>query len=203
MCYNNRTNVRIKTRGGRQDALQFIMGGSGAGKTRFLYERLIEESEKRPGQQFVLIVPEQFTMQTQKEIVSLHPRRGTMNIDIVSFERLAYRVFEELAVVNPAVLDDMGKSMILRKVAAIRGRDLGIFRGHLGKAGFIGQLKSMVSELYQYGISLEQLREMETCASSQLLKAKLRDLGVLYEGFQEYIREKFITAEELLGEHAI
>ena len=123
-----------------------------------------------------------------------------MNIDIVSFERLAYRVFEELAVVNPAVLDDMGKSMILRKVAAIRGRDLGIFRGHLGKAGFIGQLKSMVSELYQYGISLEQLREMETCASSQLLKAKLRDLGVLYEGFQEYIREKFITAEELLGE---
>ena len=181
-------------------ALQFIMGGSGAGKTRFLYERLIEESERRPGQQFVLIVPEQFTMQTQKEIVSLHPRRGTMNIDIVSFERLAYRVFEELAVVNPAVLDDMGKSMILRKVAAIRGRDLGIFRGHLGKAGFIGQLKSMVSELYQYGISLEQLREMEICASSQLLKAKLRDLGVLYEGFQEYIREKFITAEELLGE---
>ena len=137
-------------------ALQFIMGGSGAGKTRFLYERLIEESERRPGQQFVLIVPEQFTMQTQKEIVSLHPRRGTMNIDIVSFERLAYRVFEELAVVNPAVLDDMGKSMILRKVAAIRGRDLGIFRGHLGKAGFIGQLKSMVSALEDITYSLEE-----------------------------------------------
>ena len=99
-------------------ALQFIMGGSGAGKTRFLYESLIREAQKRPDRQFVVIVPEQFTMQTQKEIVSLHPRRGTMNIDIVSFERLAYRVFEELAVVNPAVLDDMGKSMVLRKVAA-------------------------------------------------------------------------------------
>ena len=130
-------------------ALQFIMGGSGAGKTRFLYENLIREAEARPDQQFLVIVPEQFTMQAQKEIVTLHPRRGTMNIDVVSFERLAYRVFEELAVVNPAVLDDMGKSMILRKVTALKGREMGVFRGHLGQTGFIGQLKSMLSELYQ------------------------------------------------------
>ena len=181
-------------------ALQFIMGGSGAGKTRFLYESLIREAQKRPDRQFVVIVPEQFTMQTQKEIVSLHPRRGTMNIDIVSFERLAYRVFEELAVVNPAVLDDMGKSMVLRKVAAEKGKQMGIFRGHLGQAGFIGQLKSMVSELYQYGVSPEQLDEMQAQAPSPLLKAKLKDLAAVYRGFQEYIDQKFITAEEILGE---
>lgn len=181
-------------------ALQFIMGGSGAGKTRLLYERLIEESLKRPKQQFVVIVPEQFSMQAQKEVVSLHPRRGTMNIDIMSFERLAYRVFEELGVVNPAVLDDMGKSMVLRKVAALKGRQLGIFRGHLGQAGFIGQLKSMVSELYQYGVTPERLEEMESQAQSPLLKAKLADLAVVCRGFREYIEERFITAEEILGE---
>ncbi len=181
-------------------ALQFIMGGSGAGKTRLLYERLIRESLERPERQFVVIVPEQFTMQTQKEIVLLHPRRGTMNIDIVSFERLAYRVFEELAVVNPAVLDDMGKSMVLRKVAAIKGKELGIFRGHLNQAGFIGQLKSMLSELYQYGVTPEQLDEMERQAASPLLRAKLRDLAAVCRGFQDYIRERFITSEEILGE---
>ncbi len=181
-------------------ALQFIMGGSGSGKTRFLYERLIRESLEKPDRQFVVIVPEQFTMQTQKEIVLLHPRRGTMNIDIVSFERLAYRVFEELAVVNPAVLDDMGKSMVLRKVAAEKGRELSVFRGHLGQAGFIGQLKSMLSELYQYGITPERLEEMEKQASSPLLRAKLGDLAVVCRGFQEYIQERFITSEEILGE---
>ena len=34
-------------------------------------------------------------MQTQKELVSLHPDGGILNIDVLSFQRLAYRVFEE------------------------------------------------------------------------------------------------------------
>lgn len=68
-------------------------------------------------------------MQTQKEIVMLHPNHGVMNIDIVSFERLAYRVFEELAIENLAVLDDMGKSMVLRRVSSgVRG-NLHLFEG--------------------------------------------------------------------------
>ena len=99
-------------------SLQFIFGGSGAGKTYFLYSNLIQESMENPGKQYILLVPEQFTMQTQREIVNLHPCHGTMNIDIVSFERLAYRVFEELAIESPVILDDMGKSMVIRKIAA-------------------------------------------------------------------------------------
>ena len=89
--------------------LQFILGNSGAGKSHYLYEKIIQESMKHPEINYLVIVPEQFTMQTQKEIVMLHPNHGVMNIDIVSFERLAYRVFEELAIENLAVLDDMGK----------------------------------------------------------------------------------------------
>lgn len=99
-------------------SLQFIIGGSGSGKTRTLYENLIRQSMEEPDGRFFALVPEQFTMQTQKEIVMLHPNHGVMNIDIVSFERLAYRVFEELAIENLAVLDDMGKSMVLRRVSS-------------------------------------------------------------------------------------
>lgn len=88
-------------------SLQFIIGSSGAGKTRLLYESLIRQSIEDPESSLIAIVPEQFTMQTQKEVVCLHPNHGTMNIDIVSFQRLAYRVFEELGVEHLAVLDDM------------------------------------------------------------------------------------------------
>lgn len=179
-------------------SLQIILGGSGSGKTRLLYERLIQASMAHPEKTYLLLVPEQFTMQTQKEIVSLHPMHGTMNIDILSFQRLAYRVFEELAIVNPEVLDDMGKAMVLRKVTAAHKKKLGIFQGHLSQNGFISQLKSMLSELYQYGISPDQLEQMIGETDRPLLKQKLEDFLVVYRAFRDYISEKYITSEEIL-----
>ena len=74
-------------------SLQLILGNSGSGKSRYLYEKIIEESLAHPEKNFLVVVPEQFTMQTQKEIVGLHPKHGIMNIDVLSFKRLAYRVF--------------------------------------------------------------------------------------------------------------
>ena len=179
-------------------ALQLILGGSGSGKTTYLYDEVIRLSMEHPQEQYFLIVPEQFTMQTQKDIVTRHPNHGTMNIDIVSFARLAYRIFEELAVEQLSVLDDMGKSMVLRKVAAAQKRQLVLFGGQLSKPGFVGQLKSMLSEFYQYGITPEALREMAPSARSPLLRQKLEDLALVEQSFQKYIEGHYITTEQVL-----
>ena len=179
-------------------SLQFIFGNSGAGKSYTLFRSVIEDSIRHPEQSYLVIVPEQFTMQTQKDIVTRHPNHGTMNIDIVSFARLAYRIFEELAVEQLSVLDDMGKSMVLRKVAAAQKRQLVLFGGQLSKPGFVGQLKSMLSEFYQYGITPEALREMAPSARSPLLRQKLEDLALVEQSFQEYIEGHYITTEQVL-----
>jgi len=179
-------------------SLQLILGGSGSGKTSLMYENIIKQSLKHPNQKYFIIVPEQFTMQTQKDIVTMHPQHGTMNIDIVSFQRLAYRVFEELAVEHLEVLDDMGKSMVLRKVAAGLKKQLGLFSGHLNQNGFISQLKSTLSEFYQYGITPEQLQAIAPLAQTPFLTQKLNDFSVIFKGFQEYIEGRHITTEEVL-----
>lgn len=172
-------------------SLQFIIGGSGSGKTRTLYENLIRQSMEEPDGRFFALVPEQFTMQTQKEIVMLHPNHGVMNIDIVSFERLAYRVFEELAIENLAVLDDMGKSMVLRRVSSgVRG-NLHLFGGHLDKAGFIsGDQIDAVLSFSSDGITEEKLETLIGETKSPLLRQKLLDMQVLYRAFQAYTRKK-------------
>lgn len=179
-------------------ALQMILGGSGSGKTHWMYDTVIHGSMENPGQQYFVIVPEQFTMQAQKDIVALHPCHGTMNIDIVSFARLAYRIFEELAVENPQVLDDMGKTMVLRKVAAAKKKELTVFGGQLNKAGFIGQMKSMISEFYQYGVTPDKLLEMAPQAGSLLFRRKLEELALIFQAFQDYISGHYIAAEEVL-----
>lgn len=179
-------------------ALQFILGGAGSGKTRYLYEQVIRESMAHPELSWLVVVPEQFTMQTQKEIIRLHPRHGVMNIDILSFKRLAYRVFEDLGVRLPVVLDDMGKSMVLRKVVGMKKAKLGLYRRHLEQAGFINQLKSQISELYQYGITPDMLEDVMRENQEPLLGQKLEDLQLIYRSFGEYIEDHYVTAEEIL-----
>ncbi|MCI9594686.1 MAG: ATP-dependent helicase [Lachnospiraceae bacterium] len=179
-------------------ALQFILGPSGAGKSRYIFDEIIGESLKHPDRQYLLLVPEQYTMETQRELILLHPRHGLTNIDVLSFNRLAYRVFEDLAVEILTVLDDMGKSMILRKVAGEKKRELHYYQRHLGQVGFVNQLKSLISEMYQYGVTPEMLKELMGIARQPILKEKLSDFGLLYESFQEYIQDRFTTAEEVL-----
>ena len=76
-------------------SLQFIFGPSGAGKSRQLYDDIIRRAGDNPKQNFLVIVPDQFTMQTQKDLVMLSGWGGIMNIDVLSFGRLSHRILEE------------------------------------------------------------------------------------------------------------
>lgn len=188
-------------------AIHYIFGSAGAGKSYELCMRVKKLAKKEPGRNFIVIVPEQFTLQTQKDFVTLDPEnRGIMNIDVLSFLRLAYRVFEETGGADRIVLEDTGKSMIVKKVAMQYEKELLVFGRNVHKAGFITEIKSILSEFYQYDIGEEELSRMEQAAGSNLaLKKKLADIGLLYRGFQNFLADRYITAEgilSLLGERA-
>ena len=117
-------------------SLQFIIGSSGAGKSYFAYERVIRESMEHPERNYYIIVPEQFTMQTQRDLCAAHPRGGIMNIDALSFMRLAYRVFEEVGREEQPVLDDEGKNLVIRRIAGKLEDDLKVLKGNLKKQGY-------------------------------------------------------------------
>lgn len=106
----------------RNMSLQFIMGNSGAGKSRYAYQKILAEAMRHPEKTYLIIVPEQFTMQTQKELVSLHPAGGILNVDILSFQRLAYCIFEETGGSLYPVLEETGKSLVVKRVAQEKKR---------------------------------------------------------------------------------
>ena len=87
-------------------ALQFVLGSSGSGKTEYIYERLVRQAGEHPKKNYLVIVPEQFTMQTQQKLVELAPNHAIMNIDVLSFKRLAYRVFDDMGMQVIQVLEE-------------------------------------------------------------------------------------------------
>lgn len=180
-------------------SLKLLMGPSGSGKTHRLYGELIKESMEHPEKNYLIVVPEQFTMQTQKEIVMMHPNHGIMNIDVLSFHRLAHRIFDAAGGNDRVILDDTGKSLILRRVAAEREEELVSLKGNLHKPGYINEVKSVISEFLQYDIGSRELSHMiEQNENRPALQGKLKDLSILYEGFREFLSSNYITTEELL-----
>ncbi|MCD8075876.1 MAG: PD-(D/E)XK nuclease family protein [Lachnospiraceae bacterium] len=180
-------------------ALQFIFGNSGSGKSRFLYQTLIEEAKRHPERSFLVIVPEQFTMQTQRDLVLLHPDGGIMNIDVLSFRRLAHRVFEEVGADRRTILTETGKNLMLRRVAEQQKDHLKVLGSRMNRSGYVSEVKSILSELMQYEISDYDLQCMlESVENRPLLHAKLEDIRVLYRAFLEYQRDRFMKPEELM-----
>lgn len=179
-------------------SLRFYFGASGVGKSYQVYQEIINRSmeEKRS---FLIVVPDQFTMQTQQELVTMHPCEGIMNIDVLSFGRLSHRILEEVGGEDIPVLDDTGKSLVLQKVAAGLKDQLPALGGYLHRQGYIHEVKSAVSEFMQYGLSPEDVGKLTDFAAKRgALHHKLKDLGLLYQGFLDYIRGHYITTEETL-----
>ena len=180
-------------------SLRFYFGPSGAGKSRQLYQEIMERSLKEPKKNFLIIVPDQFTMQTQKDLTMLHERGGILNIDVLSFGRLSHRIFDEVGELDTPVLDDTGKSLVLQKVALGMKEQLPTLGGHLHKQGYIHEVKSAISEFMQYGISPDDVTKLIDFSQKRgALVHKLKDLAVLYQGFKDYIQGEFITTEETL-----
>lgn len=179
--------------------LQFVIGQSGAGKSYYLYEKIIQKSIENQKENFIFIVPEQSTLQTEMELVKRHPNGGIMNIEVLSFARLAYNIMEETGTLNLPTLDDLGKSLLIRKVVNDGKNEFKVIGNELKKAGYINEVKSVISEFMQYGIMPENVEKMEGMFENRkLLQYKLQDIKKVYQSFEAYRKEKYITSEELL-----
>ncbi len=180
-------------------SLQLIVGGSGTGKSHLAYTKILEEAACFPEKRYYILVPEQFTMRTQKTVVEMSPSGGILNIDVLSFLRLSYRVFEETGGDDLDLLSDMGKTMVLRKIGARLKDTLPYLGSQMEKPGILDEVKSLISELMQYDIRPEELKEMlEKVPEDSLLSYKLRDVEKLYAAFCAFLSGHYMTGEETM-----
>ncbi len=181
-------------------AVEFILGASGTGKTRYIYEKMIAQSEAERHAPIWFVLPEQSNMAAEQDMVSLHPKGGTMEISIVSFTRMAFKVFDERNVHTYDILDDYGKSMLLMKVLKEHEKEFAYYGKMVGKPGFVEETKSMLSELYQYQVTGQVLEdEIAGLSPEQSLYYKLSDMKIILTAFEEAMGNSYMVAEQLLS----
>ena len=173
--------------------LQFILGPPGSGKTA-LCLREIEAalSEDRP---LYYLVPEQFSLQSEKLL--LKNRAATTRVQVLSFNRLAYRLFAVLGGPPGQALDDLGKHMVLRKVLLEVADELVFYKRAADKHGFVNSLASTITELNHYCISSEDLR-LRSEQMGPTLAAKLQDLALIVGRYRAAVNGKYLLADDML-----
>ncbi len=178
-------------------ALHTIIGNAGSGKTYALYQQILCLSGS--GRQLVLLVPEQATLTAQKELTAMHPEHCILYCDILSFRRLGFRLTEELGDRLPAVLEDTGKGMLLKKLLLEHRDELKLYAGKERRKGFVGEVRSMVSEFSQYCVQPEDFAQMQETLDDPLLSHKLSDLQRIYELFLKEMDGNYLTEADLLA----
>ena len=184
-------------------SLTMIIGSAGSGKTREIFSRMIAASLKDPGRRFFVIVPEQVTMQAQRELLMLHPGRCILNLEVTSLNRLAYRVFEETGFSENELLEEIGKSFILEKAAIEKSREMRFFGPGLTKPETVAELKAVISELMLYDVtpadllSLVRDEEGNRAPIPGQLRQKISDVATLYQAFRDKLEGAYMTSEEI------
>lgn len=179
--------------------LRFIIGRAGTGKTHLCVEEIIHQSNTGAKRQ-ILIVPEQFTSQAERDLIAATGQNAILTAEVLSFGRLAHRVFSKKGIGNRLPLGDIGKAMALRKILLAEKDNISYFHSVLEQPGFIDQLGLTISEFFQYRISPE---DTETLAQAEGLshaaREKLTDLNRIYRSYLDFLRQEYISADETLG----
>ncbi len=180
-------------------ALKLILGNSGAGKSTYLSRVITTKAKENLNVKYLVIVPEQYTLKNQQRYTLASDAGVILNIDVLSFKRLANRIFEELGLDGGRTLDDLGKSLVLRQITSENMDKFFVLKGDIRRPGYIDEIKSLITELVQYSVSPEALIALSNREGIPgLLQKKLKDVGLIYKSFIDDISGKYMLDEELL-----
>jgi ATP-dependent helicase/nuclease subunit B len=174
-------------------AVQFILGRSGTGKTRWCIESVISELLAPGEQQLVLLVPEQATYQAEHAILTDQRIVGYNRLNVLSFDRLQF-LLSGRKTARPA-LSRLGRQMIVHKLLRDNSRRLNVFGASAASTGLAKQMAETISELHEYAKTPQDLEtllsELRKHAPNSLAAMKFADIGLIFAEYLKTIEGRF------------
>lgn len=175
-------------------SLRLIYGRSGTGKSEYCYKeisKIVNEESK-----IYIITPEQFSFTAEKKLVDTIENGAVVNAEVLTFHRMAHRVINEVGGKTKTSLSECGKAMLISSILTKRKKDLKF----LGKTEEnVKLLENQITEFKKHNITIENLNELIENEEDKYLQAKLKDVFLVYQEFQNTIQNKYIDENDLLS----
>lgn len=181
--------MRIRVIVGREGRLHI-------NKSDYIYEEIGARLQRGRSKMY-LLVPEQFTLGAERELMAYNRLPGLLGADVLSFKRLEYRILSEVGGIAKTFVDEHGKQMLLQKSIREVQKDLSVYRRSAGKLGFLENICAFISELKQSEITPEALEAAETeVGEGRILSQKLKDIRKIYGVYANLLSDERIDGDD-------
>ncbi|MFA5524784.1 MAG: ATP-dependent helicase/deoxyribonuclease subunit B, partial [Tissierellales bacterium] len=179
--------------------IRYLLGRAGSGKTHRVLDEIEYRIKEKDDHKLILLVPEQFTLQAEADLIFKKNFEGIMRVEVLSFQRLGYKVLNETGGIKKTAINELGKIMVLRKLFEENAKNLTVFNKASKKDGFLSSFCQLITELKKDDIPTDILeKKAEAINQDNMLKRKLKDISLIYSKFNEYMDGKYTDDEDKL-----
>lgn len=178
-------------------SLRILYGRAGSGKTHFILDEIKSRIEEKSAKTLVYLVPEQFSFQAEKNLVSATLTGGILKTEALSFQRMAYRIFNETGGITFPHIHPAGKSMIIYQILDKMSDKFKVFSGTCEREGFVNTISTIITEFKRYSVTPENLKAAyEALAEDNPLREKLIEINLIYSEFENNLSQKYRDSDD-------
>ena len=158
------------------------------------------------GERCMFLVPSQYTLQAEIEIMTRLNLDGTFLIDVLSPARLQGRVFERAGQPDRIIFDERGKCMVLSEIIEQHREELTVYRAAAQQApgGLAAKFSSLIADLKRSGMTAADLNEtldkMDEERRALPASKKLADTALIYAAYESRMADKLADGEDVARE---
>ncbi|MGV3243545.1 helicase-exonuclease AddAB subunit AddB [Staphylococcus sp. 11261D007BR] len=177
-----------------------FIGRAGTGKSTQMLSEIKSQLAKQPiGDPMIIISPMQATYLYEQAFVNDPELKGSLRAEVLHFERLSHRIFQELGGVQEQRLSSIAIEMMIYDILKEEKKHLKLYHTQVEYLGFSTKLREQIQDLEKYAVTPEVVKEAAHDEQLELrLRDKLHDIGLVYERLVERMSNEYITGEALM-----
>ena len=180
--------------------LNTYIGRAGTGKSASMLDYIKNEMKQDPlGDPIILIAPTQSTFQLEQAFVNDPELNGSLRTEVLHFERLSHRVFQEVGGFTEQRLSKAAMEMMIYHIVQQHESELKLYRSQSRYYGFSEKLAEQIQDFKKYSVTPEHLEQFISEHQLQTrTQHKLEDISLIYRHLEARMSGEFITTEDSL-----